>query len=132
MRRLLGVLIALALGGCANAALQDYEARVGALIGVSEAELVRRAGVPTRFYEAEGRRFLAYVERWDDIAVSSIPAFRPGPFGYGTGGFGPHTRFEPVNRSCETTFEVADGRVAGFSHRGSSCGWGGRPMIAPP
>jgi len=124
----------MALAGCATGGRQDLEARLGEMVGVAEAELVRRVGVPARVHEAEGRRFLAYVEHWPDIAYMPWGGYgtrmygRGGMFGMAVGG----GSFQFIDRYCEATFEVADGVVSGFALRGSSCGWSGWPVILPP
>ena len=67
-----------------------------------------------------GHTFLAYSER----RVDSIPAgpFYGGGFGY-FGGYGYFGGFPAtvIERSCETTFEVVDGRAIGWSLRGNAC-----------
>ena len=130
----LPVLVLPLLAGCANHTQQDLEARLGTLIGAPEADLVRRMGVPSRSYETEGRKFLAYFEPWADYAMVPGASFSGGMFGGGGGlgvGYGYRHYPEMVNRFCETTFEVVRGRVASFTLRGSSCGWGGWPVIGP-
>jgi hypothetical protein len=120
----------LALAGCGTGGRQELEARLGELVGVPEAELVRRAGVPARVHEADGRRFLAYVELWPDVAYMPWAGFGAGAFGRG-GGIGMAHGFgspQFIDRSCEVTFEMSAGRVAGFTMRGSSCGWSGFPL----
>jgi hypothetical protein len=124
----------LALAGCGTDGWQETEARLGALVGVPEAELVRRVGVPARVHETEGRRFLAYVEHWQDLAYAPWGGFgtrmygRGGVFGMGVGG----GSFQYADRYCEATFEVAEGRVAGVILRGNACGWSGWPAVLPP
>lgn len=123
------------LPGCANHALEDLEARLGTLMGASEEDLVRRMGVPSRSYDTEGRKFLAYLERWSDPVVTPHVGFGGG-FGHrgfhGAGlGYGFNGYSQTIERFCETTFEVVRGKVAGYALRGSSCGWGGLPVIAP-
>lgn len=124
--RVVWLLAALALGGCANAGVQDLEARLGTLIGASEDDLVRRVGVPARMHETEGRRYLAFVQHWPDFAFFPGTGFYQGAYGYRYRR-GP----ELVDRHCEVIFEVAQGRVAGFALRGSACGWNDWPVIAP-
>jgi hypothetical protein len=131
-----GIVLAaiLVLAGCANVARQRLEARLGELVGSGEAELVRRVGVPARVYNADGRRFLAYVELWPDVAYTPWTGF-----GYGFGGrhsgvgmaYGVGSP-QFIDRFCEATFEVAAGRVVAMGIRGNSCGWSGWPLISPP
>jgi len=105
------------LGGCVNG-LAEREAFLRTLVGMNEADLVRTLGVPSRTVEAEGRRFLAYRESRLDIIPAAPMGFWGwhGGLAYG-GGFPP----EVVQRTCETTFELLDGRVAGFTLRGNAC-----------
>lgn len=85
-------------------------------IGQPESALLRELGVPARAIEADGRRFLAYVER--------SQVFRASPLG---GGWRPglppmFQQDELVELVCETTFEVAAGTVAEVRFRGNACG----------
>lgn len=98
----------------------DRPAFLSKLVGQPEAEVVRRLGVPSRTYETNGRKFLAYVERRADV-IASPPLFAG--FGYYGAGSGFYSAFPPqiVERGCETTFEVGDGRVLTWSLRGNAC-----------
>jgi len=136
MRAMVVAVAFLVLAGCASSGRPELEARLGELMSIPEAELVRRVGVPARVHEAEGRRFLAYVELWPDVAYTPWTSIGIGHFGRGGGiGMGMGSSFgspQFIDRYCEATFEVAEGRVAGFALRGSSCGWSGWPVILPP
>ena len=105
------------LAGCANS-LAERGATLKTLVGMSEADLVRTLGVPTRTAEVEGNRFLAYRENRLDIVPGAPMGFWAwhGGLVYG-GGLPP----EVVQRTCETTFELVDGRVRGFTLRGNAC-----------
>lgn len=109
-------LILLLSSGCVDR-LAQRRAALSGLVGATEADLVRSLGVPTRSYEAGGRRFLAYTESRIDV----IPGFYPyspwDPFPY-AGGIPPQVQ----QSVCETTFEILDGRVASWSLRGNACG----------
>ena len=120
------LLLPLLLAACGDggAARRAY---LASLIGQNETDLVRQLGVPTRTYEAGGRKFLAYDQRRLDV-IPAGPFF--GGFGYGYGGFGHwgpgfglYGAFPPamVERGCETTFELDGNRVAGWSLRGNAC-----------
>ena len=112
------LLVAPLLQACDPYALQRRQAATAAWVGQSEADLVRGLGVPTRTFEADGRRFLAYTEGSTQI----VPPFEPWyPWGY-RGYYGGGFPAEVVQRVCETTFEVAGNRVTGFSLRGNACG----------
>lgn len=128
MRRLL-LLLPFALAACATNTGEERRAYLTSLIGTPEAELVRQFGVPSRSYETTGRTFVAYEERSVDV-IPGGPFFGGfGGFGYGYGhgffgpGFGGYA-FPPqvVERACETTFEIGDGRVQSWALRGNSCG----------
>ena len=119
MRPVLFLLLGAALAGCAPAF--DRPAFLATLVGQPEAELVRRLGVPSRTYETGGRKFLAYAEQPRSDLIGG------GPFFGGFGGFGPGFGYygdfpaEIIQRSCETTFEVGNGRVLAGSLRVGAC-----------
>lgn len=106
------------LAGCAPGV--SRQAVLNALVGQPETEALRVLGVPNRSFQANGHMFLAYDDRRLDY-VPVGPAFSPwGPFGgFGWGYYVPPT--VPVERVCETTLEVIDGRVASWALRGSAC-----------
>ena len=110
------------LAACTTGA--DRRAYLSTLVGQPEEEIVRQLGVPSRVYEAGGHKFLAYVERRQ--RVYGGPAFGGfgGGFGYFGVGYGFYDPFpaEIVDRSCETTFEVANARVLTWALRGNACG----------
>lgn len=120
MKPILPLLLAAALAGCAPAF--NRPAFLATLVGQPETELVRRLGVPSRTYETDGRKFLAYSERRSEV-IGGGPFF--GGFGYfGSGlGLGYDAAFpsEIIERTCETTFEVGNGRVLAWSLRGNAC-----------
>jgi hypothetical protein len=114
--RLAVLLVSGLLVGCVNQ-LAAREARLRQLIGQPETVLVQQMGVPTRAYETQGTKYLAYVEQRIDI-IPTFPSYSPFfPSWYG-GGFPPQV----VDLRCETTFEVVGGSVRGFSLRGNACG----------
>lgn len=111
------VLIAvLVVASCADpAAVARHEAAMNAYVGQSELDLVHKLGVPSRSYDVDGRRFLAYSRRSIDVWPGmSFGGF--GPFGYG-GGVPPQV----VQWACDTTFELVGGRVIGWQQRGNNC-----------
>ena len=109
------------LAGCA--APVDRSPFLNSLVGQPETELVRRLGVPTRTYETSGHRFLAYQERQTSVVGTGIGFGGFGGFGYGGfGGVGTtFSNSQIVERVCETTFDVASGRVVTWSLRGNAC-----------
>jgi hypothetical protein len=88
-------------------------AALNRLVGQPEQTLLQTMGVPTRSYDADGTKYLAY----DESRVDIIP---------GTPGFGVwHAGAIPpqaIERWCETTFQVAQGVVRSFTLRGNTCG----------
>lgn len=129
--------VALAVAGCAVPSPAE-KARLDALIGHNETDLLRSFGVPSRTYSAQGHDFLAYSQGWDDVT----PGFGPwggyggfggwggyggggfGGFGYGGfGGYGGYGGIPPEINTyvCTTTFEVVGGRVAAWTLRGDGC-----------
>jgi hypothetical protein len=110
------LLAMLILAACADpAAIARHQALLNAHIGQSEAGLVRQLGVPSRSYDADGHRFLAYTATRIDIWPGG-PAMGFGWFGYG-GGFPPQV----VQWRCDTTFELVDGHVIAWKQRGNNC-----------
>ena len=108
--------IALLAGGCVDA-LAQRQAFLSTLVGKSETDAVRAMGVPNRVADLGGHRFLTYSEVWTDV----IPGDTWGPWrgGFWAGGFAPQV----IPRACDTTLEIADGRVLGYTLRGNGCGY---------
>jgi hypothetical protein len=132
--RSIPILGALALlGACGTPqTTQAFDQRMAGYVGQSEAALVASLGVPSRTYEADGRRLL----QWDFLQPNSAPAVYPslglgfGSFGFGRGGgsgvgigtglgFGLGGASPP--RACSVVFETRDGTVQGFNRSGNGC-----------
>jgi hypothetical protein len=113
-------LIASLLAGCAST--PDRRAQLDPLVGQSETDAVRALGVPDRSFEANGHKFLAFVDRRVD-SYGGIGVFA----GYGRvpgssfGRMGFDAPSEIMQRVCETTLELVDGRVSGYVLRGNAC-----------
>ena len=106
----------LALAACATG--PDRRQVLASLVGQPETEAVRQFGVPTRTYETGGRKFIAYDERTTDLLPSGPFLGGFGYFGYGGfGGFPPQL----IERGCETTLEVAGGKVVSWALRCNAC-----------
>jgi hypothetical protein len=121
------------LGACGTSQTpQAFDQKMTTYVGKPEAELVAGLGVPTRTYEADGRRLL----QWDFVQPSSAPAIYPsiglgfGSFGFGRGGgsgvgvgtglgFGLGGAAPP--RACSVVFEMREGTVQGFNRNGNGC-----------
>jgi hypothetical protein len=110
---------ALLLAGCVNQ-LAQRQAFLSQFIGHPDSELVQQVGVPTRTYETDGVKYLAYDESRVQI-VPAVPPYGPGPWwAYGSygGGFPPQV----INLSCETTFAITGGVVKSYALHGNACG----------
>lgn len=111
------------LAGCATTA--RYEAKLASWVGSPETDLIRSWGAPQQVYEAaNGSKFLTYSN-------SRQVYFRGTPPTYTTT-YDPDTRSSTTTSSggidpqlytmdCQTTFEVANGKVAGWSWKGNDC-----------
>ncbi len=97
---------------CADEQAARMEA-LNHLVGQPEQVLLQTMGVPTRSYDADGVKYLAYDERRVDV----IPG-TPGVGIWRAGAMPP----QPIERWCETTFQVAQGVVRSFTLRGNACG----------
>lgn len=124
--RILPLLGALVLAACATTA--GFDARMQALVGAAEGDLVRAIGVPEAdFTTPDGRRFLQY-ERLGIRTPAPAPMIGVGVGGFGwRGGYGTGVGLGtawPVYApppECRVTFEIRDGRVAGFTRAGPGC-----------
>ena len=114
MRKIgLVMVAAAALAGCETG--PSRQQMLASLVGRPESDALRLLGAPTHLIESGGHRFLGY----QDSGFGYVPAAPFGPFGYG---YGYYPVGIPVVRSCETTIEVTDGRVASWTLRGNACG----------
>ncbi len=120
MRALILILATVLLLASCSSAQQQRVALLNSLVGATETEVVRQLGVPSRTFEAEGHRFLAYREQRTSIA---------GPLLWGGGWAGWNDGWsyagawpaDVIERVCETTIEVVDGRMATWTLRGNAC-----------
>jgi hypothetical protein len=115
MRSSLTQLLLIAIAACALG--PSREQVLAQYVGASEQTIVQVFGVPNRTYATGGVKYLAYDQRRAEV-IPPPPA--PYPWGWGWGWYGP---FPPdiVTFTCETTFEIADGRVRAFTLRGNAC-----------
>lgn len=122
--RLRAAVLLLPLAAAACAAGPDRRVVLAGLVGQSETEAVRQLGVPTRSYETSGRKFIAYDERRADLLPGTPFLGGYGGLGYIGAGYGTFGGFPPgiIERGCETTLEVAGGRVVSWALRGAACG----------
>lgn len=119
MRRSVILFLVLLLSACAQG--PSRAAYLNGLIGLSEADVVRQMGVPSRTFDTEGHKFLAYVEQRQDY-VGGGPFFYGGGFFGGGFGYGATFPAQVIDRVCETTVDFVGGRMRGWSLRGNACG----------
>ena len=117
-RPVLSLRSAAVLACCAlvTACADDLAPRMAALnhlVGQPEQTLLQTMGVPTRSYDANGEKFLAYDERRVDIISGT-----PGVGIWRAGAMPPQS----IELWCETTFQVAQGTVRSYTVRGNACG----------
>lgn len=121
---LLGVIL---LVGCVNYEKQE-EAFDASMIGLPEADLIQRMGVPQRTYTSEGHKFLAYEHQSESYISDGGMGGGMGMGGFGMMGMGPYDFGEPSFDSgevdvstCQTVFDVVKGVVQNFSRHGDGC-----------
>jgi hypothetical protein len=103
-----GLLLGLLAATSACSTRQGFEQRMAAHIGQSEGDLVAALGVPTRTYQADGRRFIQYDRQ--RILADAYP-------GWGWRWGGPTVEV----LDCHVTFEIERDRVQSFTSRGNDC-----------
>lgn len=121
MRRVLALLVLVALAGCAEPG-PSYRDVLNTLIGRPESEAIALLGVPDHTYASDsagGTKFLG----WTSITTRVVP----GPYWPG-GYYGPYAwryrgwgHWEPdryVRTECRTTATVREGRVIEFTLHG--------------
>ena len=94
------VLFVFILSGCAT--FTGYNSMVESYHGISEAELIRTWGIPSKINESQEGRFLTYSK--SDTAMFGLMETKV---------------------VCETTFEMQDRKVVSSTFEGGQCrGWG--------
>ncbi|CAI9121656.1 hypothetical protein [Brytella acorum] len=138
--RLLPFVSVLALAACDVPTLEQKKV-LDSMVGRTDVDVIRQFGVPTRAYQAGGHNFLAYIQNETQYSPGSNWGWGwgggGGPWGWGGGyggwggwggGYGgwgggmgmgmPSTYY---NTTCQTTFELVDSRVIGWTMRGDGC-----------
>lgn len=135
--RLLPVAGVLALTACDVPSVEQKKL-LNSMIGQSEVDVVRKFGVPTRAYQAQGHNFLAYIQNetsyspgmsggwgwgWGGGPWGWGGGWGGGPWGWGGGGWGGGMGFPPsyYQSTCQTTFELMNSKVIGWTMRGDGC-----------
>ena len=120
MRRLIIILISLLVASCATT--EAYEKILNSWIGAEEIRLVRGWGPPLQTYETGGVRFLSYTSRRNVYISGTAPTYSTTVIGntaYTTAAGGSPGYVS--TRTCVTVFEVVNGRIARWSHKGNDC-----------
>jgi hypothetical protein len=124
------VLLLLAAAGCAAGHDPPMMSReqLGKLVGLTEPQLIRQVGVPTRSYMLDNSKFLEYdrtrlIYSYGEPLGGPLGTYQPNagleaPYS----GVNPFYQPEPAVHVCDVLFEIADGRVQSFRQRGNSCG----------
>jgi len=105
------ILMVLPLAACAVPTTAAFDARMQALVGKQEVDVITALGVPTRSTEAGGLRFIEYERR----RVVGTPS--PGAWRWSSPLAGEFIE----TRDCRVTFTLRDGRVERFDRRGNDC-----------
>ena len=123
LRAAAALIVAGVVASACSAQIPDRNDHLAELVGQPATLVVRIMGAPDYSFDAGGHRFLSYVDRSRD-SFAGYDMFngygRYGRLGYRRLGF----EAEPglYERGCETTIEIADGRMAGYRLRGRACG----------
>ncbi|MBO1359662.1 hypothetical protein J2D73_07625 [Acetobacter sacchari] len=142
-KRLCAVAAAAVLTACSSGPSAEQRAQLNTLIGKTEVDVIRAYGVPTRTFQASGHTFLAYIDNQTSYSPGTgsawgwgwggSPGWGGGGWGWGGGmggwgngwggGWGGGGGMPPsyYNSSCQTTFELANGVVSGWTMRGDGC-----------
>ncbi|AQS88631.1 hypothetical protein NCH01_19310 [Neoasaia chiangmaiensis] len=129
----------LALTACDVPTVQQKQV-LNSMIGQTDVDVIRKFGVPSRSYQASGHNFLAYIDNETQYSPGGGGwgwGWGGGPWGggwgggwggWGGGGWGgwgggwgggfPSTYY---NTTCQTTFELVNTRVIGWTMRGDGC-----------
>lgn len=114
------------LSGCAVPELQKKSV-LQSMVGQSSVDVLRRFGVPNRNYQTQGHTFLSYVHTQENYSPGGWGGGWNGGYGYGYGwgpGLGSWGGGMPPSYStsqCQTTFELENDRVTGWTLRGDGC-----------
>ena len=112
------VLISLVLlTGCVTK--QEHENTLSSWYGSTEEELVASCGVPTSFYELDGKRYLTYSNS-SQAMIPGTPSYTTYDYfgnAYTSGGSAPYL----VTSNCTITMVVEEGVINEWRYEGDSC-----------
>ncbi|MCQ8240877.1 hypothetical protein [Rhizosaccharibacter radicis] len=135
VNKIAAVSAVLVLAGCEVPSVEQRRV-LDSMIGRSEVDVVRTFGVPTRTFTAQNRTFLAYIDNYSSYSPGTPGwgwGWGGGGWGGWGGGWGGYGGFGPYggwgggippsyySSSCQTTFEVNNSKVSGWTMRGDGC-----------
>lgn len=121
LKRIAGLaMVALTLCSCATAG--KYEAKMRALKGHSEKELVSIWGPPDGVYELDGARYLTYSKSGSFYIPGQSPTYTTTFFGNtaSTNAYGGRAPMM-ISMNCSTTFTIEGGVVNHVRWEGNAC-----------
>ena len=105
------------LSGCTTK--QEHEDKLSSWYGSSESDLVSSWGVPTSFYELDGKRYLTYSNN-SQAMVGGTPATTTYDY-FGNAYTGGGTPPILVTSNCSITMIVDNGVINEWRYEGNSC-----------
>jgi hypothetical protein len=105
------------MSGCTTK--QEHEDMLSSWIGSSESDLIASWGVPTSFYELDGKRYLTYSNSSQALVggTPSITTYDLYGNAYSSGGTAPIL----VTSNCSITMVVENGLINEWRYEGNSC-----------
>lgn len=105
------------LSGCTTK--QEHEDMLSSWYGSTEEQLVASWGVPTSFYELDGKRYLTYSKSSQAMVGGTSPTTRYDLYGnaYTVGGSAPYL----VTSNCSITMVVENGAINEWRYEGNNC-----------
>jgi hypothetical protein len=105
------------LSGCTTK--QEHEDMLSSWYGSTEKQLVDSWGVPTSFYELDGKRYLTYSNSSQAMIGGTPPTTTYDYFGnaYTSGGSAPYL----VTSNCSITMVVENGVINEWRYEGNNC-----------
>ena len=106
-----------ALSGCVTK--KEHEDALSSWFGSTEKQLIDAWGVPTSFYELDGKRYLTYSESSQAMVGGTAPITTYDYYGnaYTSGGTPPIL----VTSNCTIIMVVEDGLISEWKYEGNNC-----------
>ena len=120
MKKIVFSALFLLLAGCATE--QNYKNMLNTWLGIDEIDLIRKWGPPANSYEVGSSKFIIYSSTGNMYLPGTSPTYTTNIIGntaYTTSYGG--TPAQNIQLSCETTFELQNGKVVNWSYKGNNC-----------